>query len=58
MLEQLQAVYVKADDSDKIIATGEKLLALDPDDPEAAAAESEGLGGQEGPARYQEMGRR
>ena len=36
MLEQLQAIYVKAGDSDKTIAAGEKLLALDPDDPEAA----------------------
>lgn len=35
VLEQLQALYVKAGDSDKIIATGEKLLALDPDDVEA-----------------------
>lgn len=36
VLEQLQAVYVKASDADKIIAAGEKLLAIDPDDPEAA----------------------
>ena len=36
VLEQLQGVYVKAGDPDKIIATGEKLLALDPDDPESA----------------------
>jgi tetratricopeptide (TPR) repeat protein len=36
VLEQLQAIYVKAGDADKTIATGEKLLALDPDDPEAA----------------------
>jgi tetratricopeptide (TPR) repeat protein len=36
VLEQLQAIYVKANDPDKVIATGEKLLALDPDDPEAA----------------------
>lgn len=36
VLEQLQGIYVKAGDSDKIIATGEKLLALDPDDPESA----------------------
>ncbi|HLK67221.1 MAG TPA: hypothetical protein VKU19_27490 [Bryobacteraceae bacterium] len=36
VLEQLQVSYVKAGDADKIIATGEKLLALDPDDPEAA----------------------
>ena len=35
VLEQLQAIYVKASDSDKVIATGDKLLALDPDDPEA-----------------------
>jgi len=35
VLEQLQAVYVKANDPEKIIATGEKLLALDPDDPDA-----------------------
>ncbi|HEY1339630.1 MAG TPA: hypothetical protein VGF59_19090 [Bryobacteraceae bacterium] len=36
VLEQLQANYVKANDPDKIIASGEKLLAVDPDDPEAA----------------------
>ena len=41
VLEQLQAIYVKDNDgkgsnADKIIATGDKLLALDPDDPEAA----------------------
>lgn len=35
-LEQLQGLYVKANDADKIIAAGEPLLALDPDDPEAA----------------------
>jgi len=35
VLEQLQAVYVKAGDADKIIAAGDKLLAVDPDDPEA-----------------------
>ena len=36
VLEQLQAVYVKANDPDKIIATGDKLLASDADDTEAA----------------------
>src|ERR1044072_6390197 len=36
VLEQLQAIYVAGKDTDKIIATGDKLLALDPDDPEAA----------------------
>jgi tetratricopeptide (TPR) repeat protein len=36
VLEQLQAVYVKANDYDKIIAAGDKLVALDPEDPEAA----------------------
>jgi hypothetical protein len=36
VLEQLQAMYVASNDTDKIIATGDKLLALDPDDPEAA----------------------
>ncbi len=36
ILEQLQGIYVKSGDSDKVIATGEKLLALDPEDPEAA----------------------
>jgi tetratricopeptide (TPR) repeat protein len=36
VLEQLQGIYVKANDTDKIMAAGEKLLALDPDDPEAA----------------------
>jgi len=35
-LEALQALYVKAGQFDKIIATGEKLLAIDPDDPESA----------------------
>jgi tetratricopeptide (TPR) repeat protein len=35
VLEQLQGMYVKANDADKIIAAGERLLALDPDDPEA-----------------------
>src|ERR1035438_5185592 len=34
-LEQWQAMYVKAGDSDKIIATGERLLALDPDEVES-----------------------
>jgi tetratricopeptide (TPR) repeat protein len=36
VLEQLQAIYVKDNQTDKTIATGDKLLALDPDDPEAA----------------------
>src|SRR5580765_5445155 len=36
VLEQLQSHYVKANQPDQIIATGQKLLALDPDDPEAA----------------------
>ncbi len=36
VLDQLQALYVKAGDPDKTIAAGEKLLALDPEDPEAA----------------------
>jgi tetratricopeptide (TPR) repeat protein len=36
VLEQLQGIYVKANQPDKIIATGQKLLAMDPDDPEAA----------------------
>jgi len=36
VLEQLQAIYVKANDTDKIIAAGDQLLALDPGDPEAA----------------------
>jgi len=36
ILEQLQASYVKSNDPDKIIATGDKLLAADPEDPEAA----------------------
>jgi hypothetical protein len=35
-LEQLQAIYVRANDADKTIASGDQLLALDPDDPEAA----------------------
>jgi tetratricopeptide (TPR) repeat protein len=36
VLEQLQGVYVKANDADKIISAGQRLLTLDPDDPEAA----------------------
>jgi tetratricopeptide (TPR) repeat protein len=36
VLEQLQGIYVKANDADKILATGDQLLSLDPDDPEAA----------------------
>ena len=36
VLEQLQGIYVKANDGDKVIAAGDKLLVLDPDDPEAA----------------------
>jgi hypothetical protein len=36
VLEQLQAAYVKANDTDKIISAGDRLLAIDPDDPEAA----------------------
>jgi hypothetical protein len=36
VLEQLQAYYVKANQPDQIIAVGDKLLAVDPDDPEAA----------------------
>ena len=36
VLEQLQGAYVKTGQPDKILAAGEKLLALDPDDPEAA----------------------
>lgn len=36
VLEQLQGLSVKANDTDKIIAAGDQLLAADPDDPEAA----------------------
>jgi tetratricopeptide (TPR) repeat protein len=36
VLEQVQAYYVKAGQPDQIIASGEKLLAVDPDDPESA----------------------
>jgi hypothetical protein len=36
VLEQLMGIYVKANDHDKTIAAGKKLLAVDPDDPEAA----------------------
>jgi tetratricopeptide (TPR) repeat protein len=36
VLEQLQALYLKANDADKAIAAGDQLLAIDPDDPEAA----------------------
>jgi lipopolysaccharide biosynthesis regulator YciM len=34
-LEQLQQSYAKANDFGKVLATGDKLLAIDPDDPEA-----------------------
>ena len=36
ILEQLLTGYVKANDTDKILAAGQKLLAVDPDDPETA----------------------
>ena len=36
VLEQLQSYYVKAAQTDNILATGDRLLALDPGDPEAA----------------------
>jgi hypothetical protein len=36
VLEQLQAIYVKANQPDQVIAAGDKLLAVDPEDPEAA----------------------
>jgi Tfp pilus assembly protein PilF len=36
VLEQLQMTYVKANQPDQVIAAGDKLLALDPEDPEAA----------------------
>lgn len=36
VLEQLQAYYVKAGQPERALTTGEKLLALDPEDPEAA----------------------
>jgi tetratricopeptide (TPR) repeat protein len=36
VLETVQAYYVKANQPDQVIAIGEKLLAVDPDDPEAA----------------------
>ena len=36
VLEQLQAAYVKANDADKTIAIGDKLIAADPEDAEAA----------------------
>jgi len=35
-LEQLQQMAVKGGDADQILALGDKLLAVDPDDPEAA----------------------
>jgi hypothetical protein len=35
-LEQLQQMAVKAGDADQILAVGAKLLAVDPDDPEAS----------------------
>lgn len=38
VLSQLQTSYAKSGDSDKVIATGEKLLALDPMDIEGAYA--------------------
>jgi tetratricopeptide (TPR) repeat protein len=36
VLESVQTYYVKANQPDQVIAYGDKLLALDPDDPEAA----------------------
>ena len=36
VLELLQGYYVKSAQPDKVIATGEKLLAIDPADPDAA----------------------
>jgi hypothetical protein len=36
VLEQLQGAYVKTGQHDKVILTGDKLLAIDVDDPEAA----------------------
>ena len=36
VLEQIQAHYVKANQPDQVIAAGDKLLAVDPDDPAAA----------------------
>jgi len=36
VLEMLQGIYVKTSDPDKVIATGERLIAVDPDDPEPA----------------------
>src|SRR5262249_27365444 len=35
VLEQLQSYYVKSGQPDQIISAGDRLLALDPDDPEA-----------------------
>ncbi len=40
VLEQLQAIYVKAKDPDKVIATGEKLLAIDPTIPKPPCSAS------------------
>src|SRR4051794_22679238 len=34
VLEQLQSLYVKANQPDQVIAAGDKLLAVDPEDPE------------------------
>jgi len=36
VLEQLQSFYVKAGQTDNVLAAGDKLLALDPGDPESA----------------------
>src|SRR4051794_14521746 len=36
VLEELQAAYAKAGDADKTISAGDRLLALDPADTEAA----------------------
>ena len=36
VLEQLQSYYVKAGQTDNVLVVGDKLLALDPGDPEAA----------------------
>jgi hypothetical protein len=50
VLEQLQAAYVKTNDAGKILAAGDKLLAIDPDDPEAALQNLKAAEAQKDPA--------
>jgi hypothetical protein len=50
VLEQLQGAYVKANDPDKVISAGDKLLAVDPDDAEAGMQCLKAAEGKKDPA--------